>query len=148
MFMKSLCTAVVVVLLVGFGLAPSGFAHDLVEGTLGTGDRAVDVWQIVCPTGTVRLATDLCSLDDEAGPLTLSILKASGGSIGKVVLQHIPEATCTPVTTSSAGPGTYFIMVQKQLGNTTSQSYDSYQECHNAAGQTLPHSTHKLVQDR
>jgi hypothetical protein len=148
---KQLFACAVAVLVFGWGIVPRVWAHEIVEGTLGTYATGVDVWKLVCPSGTTKVTADVgdpAFAGDDGVILTVVLLNASTGktNLRNTHNRYIIWVSDDAVVTG--GPGTYYVLIHKNTVTSTSIEYDSQQLCLNSAGTRLPHSAHSLVQNQ
>jgi hypothetical protein len=150
-----LAWAVAVLLVVGGGIAPAAAACYNFVGdyyreygeNLPTSSSAVDVWKLVCPSGTSRAVANIVDLSEDGNRFTLLVVK---GSAGITTLRHVPdgEGSSSSDASLSGGSGTYYLQVHKNITTSVPVEYGGWACCLNSASELLPISTLTLIQDR
>jgi hypothetical protein len=155
MMTKPLWACAVALLVVIGGVAPAVLAeepiqarHDFVEENLPTSSSLVDVWKLVCPTGTAKASADVQNLSTQSGVLfTVLVVKYN---TGKTMLRHDAKGgSYSSPAILSGGSGTYYIQIHKNITTSAPALYDSVQLCLDSANppNVLPHISHALIQD-
>jgi hypothetical protein len=155
MVTKHLWVSAVALLVVIAGIAPVALAEEtidtrtaFVEEFLGTSSTAVDVWRMVCPSGTARAEADVQDLSAGGpdGVLFTVILLKSG--LGRAILRHAPDGGTSPLASLAQGSGVYFVHIHKNKATSAKVKYDSQQLCKDSAGKLLPNSAHNIGQNQ
>jgi hypothetical protein len=153
MITKHLWAGAVALLFVIGGIAPAALAeetiharHDVPAEDLGTSSTAVDVWKLVCPSGTANAQADVFDFGPADGALFTVILVKSG--LGRAILRHAPDGGISPLATLAQGSGTYFVQIHKNKTTSAKVGYNSIQWCRDSAGNVLTHTSHTIGQDQ
>jgi hypothetical protein len=145
MTLKHLCACAIAVLVFGGGIAPQLGAHTTTFENLGTSYTGVDVWKLVCPSGTVKVlahVTDQSGVDGRS--LNIMLLNAI---TGKASFKWAADGDTSGNAQVAGGSGTYYVMISKRTAYNTSIDYQSDQRCVDSTGKSLLHISHSLVQD-
>jgi hypothetical protein len=147
---KQLCACVVALLVFGSGIVPGVLAHDVYED-LGTYATGVDVYKLVCPSGTAKVSAyiyDYSGYEDPDYHVIFTVLLVSA-STGKTALRNTPGGGYSSNdAVVTGGPGTYYVLIHKNKVTSTALPYYSGQWCYNSAGTLLANSSHTKVQDQ
>jgi hypothetical protein len=148
MISKQLFAYAVALLVFGWGIVPSVLAHELVYEDLGTYATGVDVWKLVCPSGTAKVTADVGDWGGFVGDgIQLTVLLVNA-STGKTNPRNAPDQSVSNDAVVTGGPGTYYVMIHKNKVTSTALPYYSGQWCLNSAGTILANSSHTKVQDQ
>lgn len=159
MITKHLMVGMVVLLLVGWGIAPAAAGTCLRSGSyyeegvedLGGISAAVDVWKLACPSGTSRATANIIDLSSQNTGTTrdgiLFTLLTVKGTTGSTTLRHANDASSSSDATVNGGSGTYYLQIHKNITTSTPVDYVVHACCLNTSGASLP-SSFTLIQDR
>ena len=156
MLTKHLWVSAVALLFVIVGIVPAALAEEtidtrtiLLEEDLGTSSTAVDVFRMVCPSGTAKVEAYVRDLSSGSadGVLFTVILMKSG--LGRAILRHAPDGGQWSSAASLAqGSGIYFVQIHKNKTTSAKVGYNSIQWCRDSAGNVLTHTSHTIGQDQ
>lgn len=142
MILKPLLKAALTLSVLGFVLPAS--AHTLSNKTLqaGFGQKATDVWQVVCSSDALlgnsdRLVAQVW--DKSADTNILSLVVAKGTAAATTVDAKGGDSTLSPAISVVGGNGTYTLYVNHTLSGV--QVYNIDFHCQNANGSHTPTTT-------
>jgi hypothetical protein len=153
MLTKHLWASAVALLVVIGGIAPAALAeetiharHDVPAEDLGTSSTAVDVWKLVCPSGTANAQADVFDFGPADGALFTVILVKSG--LGRAILRHAPDGGTPPFATLAQGSGTYYVQIHKNKATSAKVNYVTELACTDSANFVLPPPRPTVGQDQ
>jgi hypothetical protein len=117
---------------------------------LGKYATGVDVWKLVCPSGTTKVEVNIYDYGDLSGEgkdgviLTVLLLNAS---TGKTALRNAADAGGSAIAVVTGGPGTYYAMIHKNMATTDNDYYSAVLACRSSTGLYLNASSLNLVQN-
>jgi hypothetical protein len=162
MIMKPFLACAIVLLLLGWGVTSAGasicYFGDHYWDTLtdlGTASAGVDVWELVCPSGTSAAyasIVDYSSVDPTTDELKkdgiLFSLLVTKSNTGSTVLRHAPDANMSSDANNGGGSGTYYLQVHKNKTTSAPVDYALIACCIASSGASRPISSIKLKYNR
>jgi hypothetical protein len=115
------------------------------SGALGAAAWATDVWEVVCPATTVRLATQLLDSSPLAAPLlSVQAIKVDNKATSSTDPSN-GNNVYSPLVSITGSAGTFYVLVDKTLAGTKVYTVDI--ECKNSANEALAATSVQLKQD-